>query len=64
MYYTIASSNNQIELIDFNYLGEISAKKELMADELHPNAKGCEIMAGFFFEALKPYLAANNLIKE
>jgi lysophospholipase L1-like esterase len=34
-----------------------------MADELHPNAKGCEIMADYFFKALKPYLEGNNLLK-
>ncbi|MDR2716515.1 MAG: GDSL-type esterase/lipase family protein [Treponema sp.] len=62
MYNTLASSNN-IELIDLPFFGEIRAKKELMADELHPNAKGCEIMADYFFKALKPYLEANNLLK-
>jgi acyl-CoA thioesterase-1 len=59
---TLASSNN-IELIDATFVLDI-LKEHLSADNMHPNAKGNEIMADYFFEALKPYLEANNLLKE
>jgi lysophospholipase L1-like esterase len=36
----------------------------LGADKFHPSAKGHEIIANTIFEAIKPYLEANNLLKE
>jgi len=61
MYNTLASSNN-IELIVDEFDG-VNGIRNYMSDELHPNAKGYEIMAENFFNVLKPYLEANNLLK-
>jgi acyl-CoA thioesterase I len=57
---TLASSNN-IELIEGIYDGVWGIH---MGDPGHPNAKGYELMAEHFFNALNPYLEANNLLKE
>jgi acyl-CoA thioesterase-1 len=71
MYNTLVSSNN-IEQIDGTFDGFWRIKstfdgvwgvKEHTASDGHPNAKGHEIMADYFFESLKPYLEANNLLK-
>jgi len=35
-----------------------------MADDLHPNATGYQIMAENTFNAMKPYLQANNMVRE
>jgi len=34
-----------------------------MSDHIHPNEKGYEIMADNYFNALKPYLQENNLLR-
>jgi len=61
MYDTLAASNN-IELIeDIDWVGVYA---HMSADGHHPNAAGHEILAENFFKALKPYLEANNLLKE
>jgi len=59
MFETLASSNN-IELIVDMFDGVWGIH---MGDSIHPNAKGHEIMADHCFNALKPYLEANNLLK-
>jgi acyl-CoA thioesterase I len=59
MYNTLASSNN-IELIVDQFDGVYGIH---MSDEVHPNAKGYELMADNIFRTLKPYLEANNLLK-
>jgi acyl-CoA thioesterase-1 len=59
MFNTLASSNN-IELIMKSWDGVYGIH---MSDEIHPNAKGYELMAEHIFNALKPYLEANNLLK-
>jgi len=63
MYIALASSNN-IEFIEDIGDGVFVAKEYISADNMHPNAKGYEIMADNIFKALKPYLEANNLLKE
>jgi acyl-CoA thioesterase-1 len=64
MFNTLASSNN-IEQIDYSFMNDIWGVKEyISADGLHPNAKGYEIMADNIFKVLKPYLEANNLLKD
>jgi len=60
MFKTLASSNN-VELIDGILDGLLSI--HYSADGHHPNAAGQEILAATFFNALKPYLEANNLLK-
>jgi acyl-CoA thioesterase-1 len=57
---TLASSNN-VELIDGIFDGVWGIH---MGDDIHPNAKGYELIADHIFNALKPYLEANNLIKK
>jgi acyl-CoA thioesterase-1 len=59
MFITLASSNN-IELIMNSWDGVHGIH---MSDEIHPNAKGYELMAEHIFNALKPYLEANNLLR-
>jgi acyl-CoA thioesterase I len=34
----------------------VAARPELLADEIHPNAEGCEIVAGVVMKALEPLL--------
>jgi len=60
MFNSLASSNN-IELID----GILDGLQEIhySADGRHPNAAGYELMAENYFNALKPYLEANNLLR-
>jgi acyl-CoA thioesterase-1 len=59
MFDTLAASDN-VELIDDIW-------KEIwgihMSDRVHPNARGYEIMADNYYNAIKPYLEANNLLK-
>jgi acyl-CoA thioesterase-1 len=63
MFIRLASSNN-IELIRSLWDGFVDMDKEhISADGMHPNAKGYELMADNIFNALKPYLEANNLLK-
>jgi acyl-CoA thioesterase-1 len=59
MFRSLASSNN-IELIEDIWSGVWGIH---MSDEVHPNAKGYEIMADNYFRILQPYLQQNNLIK-
>jgi acyl-CoA thioesterase-1 len=65
MFNTLASSNN-IELIEniWEWDDVWEVKENMSADGNHPNAKGYEILADKFFNALKLYLEANNLLKE
>jgi acyl-CoA thioesterase-1 len=63
MFNSLASSNN-IELVNSLYNGVWGVKENLSADGVHPNAKGYEIVANNVFEEIKPYLEANNLLKE
>jgi len=61
MFSTLASSNN-IELIDGVMDG---VGNNLSGDQYgHPNAKGYEIIADNYFEAMAPYLKANNLLSD
>jgi len=59
MFQTLASSNN-IELIMNSWDSVYGIH---MSDKVHPNAKGYELMAEHIFNALKPYLEANNLLR-
>ena len=59
MYDTLASSNNVV-LIDDIWDGVWGIH---MSDNVHPNARGYEIMANNYFNVLHPYLQENNLIK-
>jgi acyl-CoA thioesterase-1 len=56
---TLASSNN-VELIHDIWDGVWGV---YMSDAVHPNARGYEIMADNYYEAMKPYLQANNLLR-
>ena len=64
---TLASSNN-IELIDSDWpiwgVEELNNKNDKTVPGGHPNPKGHEIIAEYIFNDLKPYLEANNLLKE
>lgn len=59
MFDTLAKSND-IELIDDIWAG---ISEIHMSDNMHPNAKGYEIMANNYFSILKPYLQAKALLK-
>jgi acyl-CoA thioesterase-1 len=59
MFEALASSDN-VELIDDIWKGVWGI---YMSDMVHPNARGYEIMAENYFNAIKPYLQANNLLK-
>jgi acyl-CoA thioesterase-1 len=59
MFNTLTESNN-VELIDDIWKGVWGIH---MSDKLHPNARGYEIMAENYFNAIKPYLEANDLLK-
>jgi acyl-CoA thioesterase-1 len=61
MFNTLASKND-VELINDIWTG-VWGKPEYMSDEHHPNAEGYEIMADNYFNAMKPYLMANGLVK-
>lgn len=39
-----------------NVLDGLFGNVDLMSDSIHPNDKGYTIMAGYFYDALKPYL--------
>ncbi|MDR0411505.1 MAG: GDSL-type esterase/lipase family protein [Treponema sp.] len=56
------SSNDNVELISDIWDG-VWGNPALMSDTHHPNAEGYAIMADNYFNALKPYLTANNLTK-
>jgi acyl-CoA thioesterase-1 len=62
MYKKLVASNN-IDMIysDVDWNGYWGGNR---LDGIHPDAKGNEIMAEGVFKALKPYLEANNLLKE
>jgi acyl-CoA thioesterase I len=57
---TLASSNNIEVIVD---IWEGVWGLHMAADGVHANAKGLEIVADNIFNALKPYLEANNLLK-
>jgi len=60
MFNTLASSNN-IELIE----GVLDGVQGIhTGPDYHPTAKGQEMVAEHYFNALKPYLEANNLLRE
>jgi lysophospholipase L1-like esterase len=60
----------------FRYLQTLPVKVEIidniwegvwqvhMSDDLHPNAEGYKMMAGVYYDALKPYLEKNNMLKK
>jgi acyl-CoA thioesterase-1 len=58
MFEDLAASNN-IELIDHIWDGVWGIH---MSDQIHPNAKGYELMADNYYKAMEPYLRENNLI--
>jgi acyl-CoA thioesterase-1 len=58
---TLASSSENIELIEDIWSGVWGI---YMSDNVHPNAKGYEIMADNIFKVLEPYLQENDLLKE
>lgn len=60
MFNTLAASNNA-ELIDDIWTGVWGIH---MSDHMHPDERGYRIMADNYFNALKPYLQANNLLTE
>ena len=39
-----------------NVLKGIWSRKSLMSDQIHPNSRGYKIMAGYFYDAIEPYL--------
>jgi acyl-CoA thioesterase-1 len=59
---TIASENSEknVELIEDIWDGVWGIN---MSDKVHPNGKGYEIMADNYFNAMKPYLQEQGLIK-
>ncbi|GHU65419.1 arylesterase [Spirochaetia bacterium] len=59
MFTTLASTYN-VELINDIWSGVWGIH---MSDAIHPDAAGYEIMAEHFFNAIKPYLEANNLLR-
>ncbi|MDR1506604.1 MAG: GDSL-type esterase/lipase family protein [Treponema sp.] len=59
MFDRLASLNN-VELIDDIWNGIWGIH---MSDDVHPNARGYELMADNYYRIMKPYLRANNLIK-
>ncbi|MDR0718748.1 MAG: GDSL-type esterase/lipase family protein [Treponema sp.] len=59
MFNALAESNN-VELIDDIWKGVWGIH---MSDAVHPNKSGYEIMANNYYDAIKPYLEANNLLK-
>jgi acyl-CoA thioesterase-1 len=59
MFNALAESNN-VELIDDIWKGVWGIH---MSDAVHPNGKGYEIMANNYYDAIRPYLEANNLLK-
>lgn len=59
MFETLSESGN-VELIEDIWAGVWGIH---MSDTIHPNAKGYEIMADNYFNALLPYLKANGLLK-
>ena len=59
MFNTLAVSSN-VELINDIWADVWGIH---MSDNIHPNGKGYEAMAENYFNALKPYLRANNLLK-
>lgn len=60
MFNSLAASNNA-ELIEDIWSGVWGIH---MSDGIHPNEEGYKIMAENYFNALKPYLAANDLLKQ
>jgi acyl-CoA thioesterase-1 len=60
----------------FSYLQTLPVKVEIidniwegvwqvhMSDDLHPNAEGYKMMASVYYDALKPYLEKNNMLKK
>lgn len=46
-----------------NMWKNVWGKRELMHDNIHPNAKGYEIMAENYFNEMKPFLKYNKLLK-
>ena len=60
MFTALAISNN-ITLIEDIWTGVWGVH---MSDEFHPNATGYEIMANHIFNVLRPYLKANNYLKQ
>jgi acyl-CoA thioesterase-1 len=59
MFAELASKNN-VELINNIWTGIWG---EHMSDPIHPDARGYEIMADNYFNAIKPYLKEHNLLK-
>jgi lysophospholipase L1-like esterase len=59
MFDTLAMSDD-VELIDDIWKGVWGIH---MSDSVHPNARGYEIMADNYYNAMKPYLQTNNLLK-
>ncbi|MDR3168150.1 MAG: hypothetical protein LBT93_09405, partial [Treponema sp.] len=59
MFETLAESTH-IELINDIWDGVWG---EYMSDIVHPNARGYEIMADNYFNAIQPYLREHNLLK-
>ena len=57
---TLASQNN-VTLIKDIWKG--ISLTHISADNIHPNAAGYEIMANNIFNAIKPYLQDENLLK-
>ena len=58
MFDVLAASSNNVTLINDIWTGVwgIWPVSPTMSDPIHPNALGYEIMAGHFYNALKPYL--------
>lgn len=54
MYESVARQTGSV-LIS-NILEGIFSRPDLMSDSIHPNDEGYEIMAGFFYKALSPFL--------
>jgi len=62
MFNTLASSNN-VTLIEDIWSGVWGTEHMSAPNDIHPKASGYQIMAENIFNAMKPYLQANNMLK-
>ena len=60
MFAELSSENKELTFIPNIWTGVWGIH---MSDPIHPNAAGYEIMANTIFNAIKPYLQANNLLE-
>ena len=61
--FSTLASRHDVELIEDIWTGVWGTEHMSPFDRIHPRASGYKIMADKYFEALRPYLAANNYIR-